>query len=268
MGCDGDVAILSKVHLLHDLDLVLAHEDAGISNLFLHAEHVHEKLRSRLSFLLVLRVDADVVHSQAKHGLHCLSGQALNLIPVLRLDEILLHHPGSAAGYDLVELDVVQKVLFVYAAGGHPAQSRVGAGQRLQLGNAAVLLGREKFHHGKSHAHGLLHFSRRSRSGNHEHSLIKHIFCNFRIKAGADDKGYAGVDGTVRLLLRQNGSCSNQHVRHLSHNTPDRFFRRSRAEGHLRSRKSASYKRLCQRHRLLSVVDCDDGNDSDLIDPL
>ena len=209
-----------------------------------------------------------MVHSQAKHGLHCLSGQALNLIPVLRLDEILLHHPGSAAGYDLVELDVVQKVLFVYAAGGHPAQSRVRAGQRLQLGNAAVLLGREKFHHGKSHAHGLLHFSRRSRSGNHEHSLIKHIFCNFRIKAGADDKGYSGVDGTVRLLLRQNGSCSNQHVRHLSYNTTDRFLRRSRAEGHFRCRKSASYQRLCQRNRLFGVVDSDDGNDSDLIDPL
>ena len=268
MGCDGDVAVLSKIHLLHDLDLVLAHENAGISNLFLHAEHVHKQLRSRLGFLLILRVDADMVHTQAEHGLHCLSGQTLDLIPVLRLDEILLHHPGSAAGYDLVELDVVQKVFLIHAAGRHPAQTGVRACKRFQLCHAAVLLSREKLDHGKSQSHGLLHFSRRSRSGDHEHPLVKHIFCNFRIEAGADDKGYTGVDGTVRLLLRQHGSCANQHIGHLSHNTANRFFRSSRTECHLRSRKSASYQRLCQRHSLLGIVNRNDGNDSDLIDPL
>ena len=94
------------------------------------------------------------------------------------------------------------------------------------------------------------------------------MLCDLRIEAGADDEGYAGVDGPVRLLLRQYGSRSDQHLRHLRHDAADRFLRGSRTEGHLSSRKAASYQRLRQRDRLLGIVDRDDGNDTDLIDPL
>ena len=266
VGADGDVAVLSQILLFHDLNGPAAAEDAAVALGNVEAEHQLEQLGGLHGFLGVLGVDADVLDLEAQHGVDGLARQTLDLVPVFGLDEVLLHHPGAAAGNDLVKGQVVQQVFGVDAARGHPAQVCVRAGHGFQLGDAAVLFGREEFHNVQAHAHGLLHLARSSGAGHHQHALVDDIFGDLGVKARADDELDAGGDGSVRLLLRQHGARAHQHFRYFGHDALDGLLGRCGAERDLGRGQAAFDQGLCQRHSLVCVVDGDDGHDADVVD--
>ena len=199
---------------------------------------------------------------EAQHGLDGLFADAGDLIPLLALNEVLLYHPGAAAGDDAVKAQVVHHILGVHAAGGHPAQVGVGAGQSLQLGHAAVLLGGEELHHVQTHAHGLLHLTRSGGAGHHDHALVQNVAGDLGVEAGADDKLRAGGNGTVGLLLSEHGAGAHQHVGHFGNNAADSFLGGSGAEGNLGSGQAALYQSTGQRYRFLSVVNGNDRNNA------
>ena len=175
------------------------------------------------------------------------------------------HHPGAAAGDDLIEAQVVHHVLGVHTAGGHPPQGGVGAGHRLQLGHAAVLLGGEELHHVQAHAHGLLHLAGGGGSGHHGHALVDDVAGDHGVEAGADDKLGPGGDGPVGLLGGENRAGSHQHVGDLVNNAADGLLAGGGAEGDLGGRQTALHQGLGQGDRLVGVVDGNDRDDADFI---
>ena len=95
-----------------------AGEVGGVAGLVLKAEDGTQGLGGLLRLAGVLAVDAHMTQLKAKHGLDGVLADAGDLVPLLALDQVLLHHPGAAAGEDAVIAQVVHQVLGVHAAGG------------------------------------------------------------------------------------------------------------------------------------------------------
>ena len=117
VGQDGDVAVGAAARLLHDLEFLLAHEDAAVADLDGHAQQVGDGLGSLGSLGLVSAVDADVAQLQTQHNVNGLTAHSGDLVPGTGLDLVALAHPGAADGDDLVVAQVVVDVLGVDAAG-------------------------------------------------------------------------------------------------------------------------------------------------------
>ena len=123
VAADGDVAVGAAARLLHDLELLVAHEDAGVARSDLHVQHGGDDACDLGSLFLVAGVDADVDEVQAQHGVNSFLALSGDLCPVAGLDDVALAHPGAADSEDLVIAQVVVDVLGVDTAGAHPASA-------------------------------------------------------------------------------------------------------------------------------------------------
>ena len=207
-----------------------------------------------------------MMDGKAHHGLDCFLADTGDLIPLLVVDEFLLHHPGAAAGHDLTKGQIVHHILGVDTTGGHPLQVLIGAGQRLDLLNTAVLLGREELDHFQSQSHSLLHFAAGGGAGQHQSALGQTILYDLGIKTGADDKVAACIQCPIQLLGGQHSTSAHQHLRNLSTNTVDSLLSSGSAEGHLGGGQSARYQCLGKRHCLLGILNGNDRNNANIED--
>ena len=179
------------------------------------------------------------------------------------LQMAVLDHPGAAAGDDLVKGEVVHHVLGVDAAGGHPLELTVGAGEGLELLDAAVVLGREELDHLEAQGHGLLHLAAGGGAGEHQGALVKAVLHGVGVKAGGDDELGAGSQGAVQTLAAGDGAGADDHIGHLGRDGADGLLGCGGAEGDLGRVEAAGHEGLGQRHGLAGVVNGDDRHDAD-----
>ena len=263
VGLEGDVALGAGGGLKHALDAVAG--EPGLAGLpGGEAQQAGNQLGGLLGILGVAAGHAHVVQADAQHGLDGLLADGGNLIPLLAVDELLLHHPGAAAGHNLIEGEVIHHVLGVDAAGGHPLQIAVGAGQGFQLLHAAVVLGGEELDHVQTHGHGLLHLAAGGGAGQHQRALGQAVTHHVGVEAGGNDELAAGVQGTVQLLVGQHGAGAYQHLGHFLDDGADGVLGGGGAEGDLGGGQAAGHQGLGQRHGLAGVFNGDDGDDTNL----
>lgn len=173
---------------------------------------------------------------------------------------------GAAAGHDLVKGQIIRQILGIDAAGGHPFQGFVGAGQSLQLGHAAVLLGGEELYYLQTQRHSLLHLAGSGGAGDHERTLGQTVAHHVGVEAGTDDEPGTGVQRTIQLVVGQHRAGTYQHFRDLPADGTDSRLAGGGAEGDLGHRQPSGYQCFCQRHGLFGVVDGDDRDDADIRD--
>ena len=268
VGQDGDVAVGAAARLLHDLEFLLAHEDAAVADLDGHAQQVGDGLGSLGSLGLVSAVDADVAQLQAQHNVNGLTAHSGDLVPGTGLDLVALAHPGAADGDDLVVAQVVVDVLGVDAAGAHPLAGLEGSADVLQLVHAAVGLGREELDDLAAHVHGLLHLACGGGAGHHDAALVDDVLADLGVKAGGNDEGSTGSHSAVSLILGQDSAGAQQHIGQLLMDLLDAILGAGGAEGDLRSRQAAGHQGLAQGQGLIHAVESNDRNNADLVNTL
>ena len=115
VGQDSNVAIGAAARLLHDLEFLLAHEDAGVAGLDSHAQQAGDGLSGLGGLGLVLAVDADVAQLKAQHDINGLTAHCGDLVP------------GTGEAVHLVIRDG-RDIVYIYKTESGPMRmsSRVG----------------------------------------------------------------------------------------------------------------------------------------------
>ena len=267
VGADGDMAVgASAMGIQHLRDR--AREAAAAAHLHRQTEQECQAVHSLVGLFLALRIDADMHQLEAQHGLDGLSGELFNLVPLSRVNQVAGHHPGAAAGNDLVKIKIRGQILCIDAAGRHELHVHIGRRHGLDLGKSPGLLRREKLHHVQSQLNGLLNIGRAGSAGSDGHSFLDTVLHRPGIQSGADDELGSGRHCRVHLLRVQHRACTYAHVREVGSHDPYGLRRRVRAESHLRAGKPSRAQGLCQGQRILRPVDLYDRNNTDFADLL
>ena len=266
VAADGDVAIGAAAGLLHDLELLVADKDAGVTGSDLHVQHSADQVSHLHGLFLVAGVDTDMQQLQAQHGVNSFLALCGDLCPVAGLDHIALAHPGAAHGKDLVIAQIIVDVLGVDAAGAHPACALQGSADVLQHAHAAVCLSGEELQSLAAHVHGLLHLACGAGAGHHDAALVDDVLADLGVEAGSNDEGSTGSHSTVGLLAGQNGAGTQQHLGHLLVDLADALFSTGSAEGDLSCGQTALSQSLAQGQGLINAVESDNRDNADLID--
>ena len=208
VAADGDVAVGAAARLLHDLEFLVADENAGVAGSDLHIQHCTDEVGDLHGLLLVAGVDADMVQVQTQHGVNGFLALSGDLCPVASLDDVALAHPSAADSKDLVIAQIIVDVLGVDAAGAHPAGTLQGSADVLQHTNTAVCLSREELQSLAAHVHGLLHLTGGSGAGHHDAALVDDVLADFGVEAGSNDEGSTGCHCAVSLLGGQDSASA------------------------------------------------------------
>ena len=260
------MAIGAAAGLLHDLELLVADEDAGVAGSDLHVQQTADEVGDLHGLFLVAGVDADVHQLQAQHGVNGFLALCGDLCPVASLDDVALAHPGAADGEDLVVAQVIVDVLGVDAAGAHPAGTLQGSADVLQHVHAAVGLSREELQSLAAQVHGLLHLACGSGAGHHDAALVDDVLADFGVEAGSHDEGSTCCHCAVCLLGGQDSAGAQQHFGHLIVDLADALLSTCGAEGDLSSGQAALCQSLAQGQGLVHAVESDNRDNADLID--
>ena len=130
------MTVLSKIRGLHHFHRCSSKYGAS-SHLGRHPEKESETVGRLYGFLLALRIDAHMRQLKSKHGLNRLPCELFDLVPFPRIDQIPGNHPGTAAGNDLVKIQIGGQILCVYPAGWHKFHVHIGRRHGLDLGQSA-----------------------------------------------------------------------------------------------------------------------------------
>jgi len=260
------VAVGAAARLLHDLELLVAHEDAGVARSDLHVQHGGDQAGHLGSLFLVAGVDADMDEVQAQHGVNSFLALCGDLGPIAGLDDVALAHPGAADCEDLVIAQIVVDVLGVDAAGAHPAGTLQGSADVLQHTHAAVCLGGEELQSLAAHVHGLLHLACGGGAGHHDAALVDDVLADLGVEAGRDDEGSACSHSAVSLLTGQDSAGAQQHLGHLLVDLADAILSTCGAEGDLSCGQAALSQSLAQGQGLVYAVKSNNRDNADLID--
>ena len=263
---DGNVAIGAAAGLLHDLEFLVAHKDAGVAGSDLHVQQTAQQGGDLHGLFLVAGVDADMMQAQAQHGVNGFLALSSDLCPVASLDDIALAHPGAADSEDLVVAQVIVDVLGVDTAGAHPACALQGSADVLQHADTAVCLSGEELQGLAAHVHSLLHLAGRGGTGHHNAALVDHVLADLGVKAGSNDEGSTSCHCTVSLLAGQDSACTQQHLGHLFVDLADALLSTCGAEGDLGCGQTALGQSLAQGQGLVYAVEGDNRDNADLID--
>ena len=262
VGADGNVAVGAAAG-----GLVALHSGAGevggVAGLVLKAEDGTQGLGGLLRLAGVLAVDAHMTQLKAKHGLDGVLADAGDLVPLLALDQVLLHHPGAAAGEDAVIAQVVHQVLGVHAAGGHEVQLGEHGGQGLDAVDTAGLLGGEELHILQAGVGGAGHVGGVDTAGEDQHALLLAVGHQGLVIAGGDDELGACGQGAVALLQVEHSAGTHQHLGEYGGDAADGLLTGGGAEGDLGGGQAAGQQGAGQRDGLLSVIDGDDRDHTD-----
>ena len=260
------MAVGAAARLLHDLKLLVAHEDAGVARSDLHVQHGGDETCDLGSLFLVAGVDADVDEVQAQHGVNSFLALSGDLCPVAGLDDVALAHPGAADGEDLVVAQVIVDVLCVDTAGAHPACALQGSADVLQHTNTAVCLSGEELQSLAAHVHSLLHLACGSGAGHHDAALVDNVLADLGVEAGSNDEGSTGSHSAVSLLTGQDSAGAQQHLGHLLVDLADALLSTCGAEGDLSCGQTALSQSLAQGQGLVYAVKSNNRDNADLID--
>ena len=206
-----------------------------------------------------------MLHCESEHRINSVSCHSFDLIKLSCRDEIFFNHPATTAAKYFIESKVIIQVVLIYTACRHEMHLGIRCCHSLDLGDSAILLGREKLYAVKSKLDSLLNFTGSCCARNDRYSDALDILNIGSVESGAYDKLSSGCLGSVRLLCIKHGSCTNDHLGEFLRNDLDCFLGRIGTECNLSCGKTALNKCLCKRCRVFGIINRNYGYDTNFV---
>ena len=253
VGADGDMALLTQIVALHDLNGG-CREIGGIAQLGLEAEGLTEAAAERKGAFRVRAIDADVGYLKAQNSLAGFPAQLGDFLKVPGGNVRLGANPAAAYGVDKGSGYIFRQILRVYAACGNKLYAAEGAGESFHGAEAAVDIGGEEFENLQPQLHGLHNFCRRDAAGGDGNVMLYTPGYDLPVEAGGDNKGCAAVHCLFALFQGDDRTGTYQHFWAVFTNRPDGIRCCGSTEGNLHYIDAAAQHGFCGGDGVLCVL--------------